>query len=123
MNEVSGVDIDVLTAWMDDQGLGAGTGPLQDIVQLGGGTQNILLRFERGGRRYVLRRPPPPKRANNDDTMRGEARVLTALAGSDVPHPGVIASCADENVIGAAFYLMEPIEGFNPSVGLPSPHR
>src|SRR3954451_2924889 len=123
MNEVAGVDIDVLTAWMDEQGLGAGTGPLQDIVHLGGGTQNILLRFERDGRRYVLRRPPPHKRANSDDTMRREARVLTALAGSDVPHPGVIASCPDETVIGAAFYLMEPIDGFNPSVGLPSPHR
>lgn len=48
--------------------------------------------------------------------MRREIMVLEALAGSDVPHPGFIAGCTDLDVIGAAFYLMEPIEGFNPTL-------
>jgi aminoglycoside phosphotransferase (APT) family kinase protein len=52
--------------------------------------------------------------------MRREARVLGALAGTTVPHPGLIAACPDETVIGAAFYLMEPINGFNPAQGLPA---
>ena len=105
---------------MNDQGLGAG--PIQDAALLTGGTQNILLRFNRAGRGYVLRRPPPHLRANSNETMRREARVLAALAGSDVPHPGLIAACPDETVLGAAFYLMEPIEGFNPATGLPPLH-
>lgn len=121
MNQVSGVDIDRLTEWMDGEGLGAG--PITNIEALGGGTQNVLLKFERDGRRYVLRHPPLHKRGNSDETMRREARVLTALRGSDVPHPDVIAACGDVDVLGAAFYLMEPIDGFNPTVGLPSPHR
>src|SRR3989338_5469016 len=105
---------------MDGQGLGSG--PLEDAVLLAGGTQNILLKFSRSGRSYVLRRPPPHLRANSNETMRREARVLAALAGSDVPPPGPIAACPDETVLGAAFYLMEPIEGFNQTTGLPPLH-
>lgn len=105
---------------MDRQGLG--TGPLEGIEYLSGGTQNILLRFSRAGRPYILRRPPPVLRANSNETMRREARILAALAGTDVPHPGLIAACPDDSVIGAAFYLMEPIDGFNPTQGLPQPH-
>lgn len=106
---------------MDGRSLG--TGPLTDVTVLTGGTQNILLRFDRSGRSYVLRRPPSHKRRNSDETMRREARVLAALAGTDVPHPGLIAAEPDIEVLGAAFYLMEPIDGFNPADGLPDPHR
>jgi aminoglycoside phosphotransferase (APT) family kinase protein len=105
---------------MDGKGLGAG--PLEDAELLAGGTQNVLLRFRRGDRTYVFRRPPPHKRANSDETMRREARVLAALAGSDVPHPGLIAAESDVELLGAAFYLMEPVDGFNASLGLPEPH-
>ena len=114
------VDLTALAAWMDDRGLG--DGPILDTELLGGGTQNILLRFTRAGRTYVLRRPPEHKRDNSDETMRREARVLTALAGSPVPHPEVIAACATTDEIGAAFYLTEFVEGFNPSTGLPALH-
>ncbi len=116
------VDLDRVAAWMDGKGLGSGAA-VGDVELLGGGTQNILLRFTRAGRSYVLRRPPPHKRKNSDETMRREARVLGALRGSDVPHPDLIAACPEEDVIGAAFYLMEPIDGFNPAVALPEPHR
>jgi aminoglycoside phosphotransferase (APT) family kinase protein len=118
---IAGVDLDRLTTWMDERGLG--TGPLSEVTELTGGTQNVLVRFTRAGRAYVLRRPPIHKRHNSDETMRREARVLAALAGSDVPHPGLIAAEPDVDVLGAAFYLMEPIDGFNPASGLPEPHR
>ena len=118
--ETAGVDLAAVAAWMDGQGLGSG--PLEDAVLLAGGTQNILLKFSRSGRPYVLRRPPPHLRANSNETMRREARVLAAIAGTEVPHPGLIAACGDETVIGAAFYLMEPIDGFNPTTGLPPLH-
>lgn len=118
--EPEGVALSALAAWMDGEGLG--DGPLERVETLTGGTQNILVRFERGGRAYVLRRPPVHKRANSDEAMRREARVLAALAGRDVPHPGFIAGCPDEDVLGAAFYLMEPVDGFNPTTGLPQLH-
>jgi aminoglycoside phosphotransferase (APT) family kinase protein len=112
------VDLLTLAGWMDGQGLG--TGPLHDVDLLAGGTQNILLRFTRSGRNYVLRRPPLNKRANSDETMRREARVLAALAGSAVPRPGLIARCDGTDVLGAAFYLMEPVDGYNPTTWQPT---
>ena len=115
------VDLDRVAAWMSERGLE--DGPIFDVSLIAGGTQNVLVRFRRGDREFVLRRPPPHKRANSDETMRREARVLGALAGSDVPHPGLIAAEPGLDVIGAAFYLMEPVDGFNATLGLPEPHR
>src|SRR3546814_508673 len=54
--------------------------------------------------------------------MRREARVLGAISATDVPHARLIASCPEEDVLGAAFYLMEPVEGFNATVALPPLH-
>ncbi|WP_207792475.1 phosphotransferase family protein [Sandarakinorhabdus glacialis] len=105
---------------MDREALGSG--PISNAALLTGGTQNILLRFERDGRGYVLRRPPPHLRANSNETMRREARMLAAIADTGVPHPRLIAACGDESVLGAAFYLMEPIDGFNATMGLPALH-
>ncbi|MBZ9646869.1 phosphotransferase family protein [Sphingobium sp. 3R8] len=114
------VNLDVLTRWMDEQALGSG--PIGDVRMLAGGTQNILMMFTRGSRCFVLRRPPARPREGNNETMRREARILAALSDSDVPHPRLIAACGDESVLGAAFYLMEPVDGFNPVVGLPALH-
>ena len=109
--EIPGVDFDVLSSWMSDQGLGSG--PITDAIELTGGTQNILVRFERDGRGYVLRRPPLHKRANSDEAMRREARILGALTGTAVPHPELIAAESELDAMDCAFYLMEPIEGRN----------
>lgn len=114
------VDLEKLREWMDSLGLERGA--LEEVTPLAGGTQNILLRFKRGNRTFVLRRPPHRPHMNGSETMRREARVLGALKGSDVPHPGLIAACPTEDVLGAAFYLMEPVEGFNATVGLPPLH-
>lgn len=115
------IALDALSAWMDGQGLEPG--PIRAARLLGGGTQNVLLRFERGGRSFVLRRPPKHLRGNSNETMRREARILAGLAGSAVPHPPLIAACGDEAVLGTAFYLMEPIEGFCPRDEMPALFR
>src|SRR5438034_381893 len=81
--------------------------PADVAGSLGVGSQNILVRFTRGDRDYVLRRPPLHMRDNSNETMRREARLLKALAGTRVPHPRLVAGCSDEAVLGAAFYLME----------------
>lgn len=114
------VNTDSLGAWMRDRALGSGA--IEDVIPLAGGTQNILLRLTMDGRTFVFRRPPSHPRPNSNETMRREARVLRALAGSGVPHPALIAACDDEDVMGCAFYLMEPVDGFNPIGELPEPH-
>jgi len=117
--DIPGVDLAALRRWMDARSLGDGA--LLDARLIAGGTQNVLLRFTRASREYVLRRPPVHKRTDSDETMRREARVLAALAGSRVPHPALIAAEPGDEVLGAAFYLMEPVDGFNATLGLPEP--
>ncbi len=114
------VDLGALAGWMDARGLESG--PLLDVAPIAGGTQNVLLRFTRGSRDFVFRRPPPHKRKNSDEAMRREARILAALAGTDVPHPALIAACNETETLGATFYLMEPVDGFNATLELPEPH-
>jgi aminoglycoside phosphotransferase (APT) family kinase protein len=112
---------DGLAEWMSKQGLG--DGPLEDVCKISGGTQNIMLRFTRSGRPYVLRRGPKHLRPRSNIVIMRETEVLAALADTDVPHPRLIASCADTEVIGdAIFYLMEPIDGFNAGQELPALH-
>ncbi|MEP7101944.1 MAG: phosphotransferase family protein [Burkholderiales bacterium] len=115
------IDLNRLAGWMNGRELGHGE--ITEPVVLAGGTQNVLLRFRRGECEFVLRRPSRHLRAKSNETMLREARVLGALAGTPVPHPTLIAGCADTEVIGAAFYLMEPVDGFNPGAsGLPQLH-
>ncbi len=110
------VNISKLTKWMDEQKLS--NGEIRNVELLGGGTQNILMKFFRGDDVFVLRRPPEHLRKNSNETMRREARVLGAIADSNVPHPRLIASCPEEDILGVSFYLMEAIEGFNIGQGL-----
>lgn len=116
------VDLERLAQWMDTMGLESG--PIVGAQRLAGGTQNLLLRLRRGERDFVLRRPSAELREVGSKTIAREARLLKALAGSRVPHARLIADCADQNVLGASFYLMEPVRGFNPNntEGLPTPY-
>lgn len=114
-------NLTAIAEWMSQQGLGEG--PLDDVAELTGGTQNVMLRFTRSGRPYVLRRGPRHLRPRSNISIMRETQVLAALAGTDVPHPRLIAACDDPSVLGdAVFYLMEPIDGFNAGEELPPLH-
>jgi aminoglycoside phosphotransferase (APT) family kinase protein len=112
------VDLTRLAQWMDRQGLESGA--IEEAHALTGGTQNILVRFRRGTREFVLRRPPLQPRLDGNKTILREACVLGALATTSVPHARLIAACDDSEVLGAPFYLMAPVTGFNAS-GTPLP--
>lgn len=115
------VDLDAIAAWMDGEGLEYG--PLTHVTGLRGGTQNVMLRFTRGEREFVLRRGPLHLRPKSNDALRREINLLRALGATDVRHPRLIAACLDEPVLGGAvFYLMEPIDGFNAAEELPALH-
>ncbi|MFB7878391.1 phosphotransferase family protein [Nocardia sp. NPDC056064] len=113
-------DFAAIGRWMDERDLPGG--PFGAVTAIGGGTQNIMLRFTRGGREYVLRRGPKHLRAKSNEVIGRESRLLGALDDTEVRAPRVIAACDDESVIGAVFYLMEPIRGFNPQTELPDLH-
>ena len=119
------VDLDALAAWMDDQGLG--TGPITDAR--GPRRRHAEPAAAVHPRRHRLRaapRPPPPA----PQEQRRHAARGPGPAGPGGPGraaPRVRRRCPDEPDTGVAgdavFYLMAPVEGFNPSAGLPAAPR
>lgn len=97
-----------LERFLDARGLGEG--PLE-AEPIGEGHSNVTFAIRRGGGAWVLRRPPrPPLPPSAHDVLR-EARLLSAVEDADVRTPRVLATCDDDAVIGAPFYVMELVEG------------
>ena len=97
-----------LEAYLDAQGLGSGR---LEVERIGEGHSNITYLVTRGKARFVLRRPPrPPLPPSAHDVLR-EARLLTALEGTDARTPAVLAACDDESILGVPFYVMEEMHG------------
>src|SRR5204863_7433919 len=97
-----------LAAFLDEHGLGHGD---LDAVPVGEGHSNVTFLVRRTGAEVVVRRPPrPPLPPSAHDVLR-EARVLRAVDPTPVRAPRVLATCDDDAVIGAPFYVMEKAEG------------
>jgi aminoglycoside phosphotransferase (APT) family kinase protein len=107
------LDIAALSRWMDRQGL-PGEGDPAEVRALSGGSQNELYEVLRGGERMALRRPPSYGVEGRAKVLMREARLLRALAGTDVPHARLRAATDDASVIGAPFYLMDLVDGWSP---------
>ncbi|MGV0684621.1 phosphotransferase family protein [Mycolicibacterium thermoresistibile] len=102
------VSVAALDDWLDDRL--PGSGPLT-VERITTGHSNELFTVSRGGPTWLLRRPPRVKNAPTAHDMVREYRVLTALEGTDVPHATPRGLCADPDVIGAPFYLMDKLAG------------
>lgn len=112
------VDVDRLGNWLAARF--ARSAPLAvERMGIGVGVGNALFDVRWGDDRYVLRRPPAVKVTASAGQTEREARVLAALAGTDVPHPRLVAWCDDPSVIGTSFLLMERVEGFTAVDPLP----
>jgi aminoglycoside phosphotransferase (APT) family kinase protein len=99
--------LEPLAAFLDARGLGSGTLRAQPI---GEGHSNVTYLLERDDTRLVLRRPPRgPLAPSTHDVLR-EARLLALLPG-EVPAPAILATCDDDAVIGAPFYVMPFVDG------------
>jgi aminoglycoside phosphotransferase (APT) family kinase protein len=104
-----------LTDWLGAHVPQLGKGVLKTAV-LSGGTSNVVLTISRGEREMVLRRPPAVPPPGAERGVLREARILTALGSTDVPHPACHGSCDDASVIGAPFYVMDKVDGWAPNL-------
>ena len=107
------VDPERLGAWMDGQGLPGEGEPIASRF-VSGGASNEIFEVSRGGHRWALRRPPRRVPPGRNETMMREYRILAALDGTDVPHARAAGACDDPEVLGAAFYLMDFVDGWSP---------
>src|SRR5580692_11157027 len=81
------------------------------VRQYPSGHSNLTYSLRVGSREMVLRRPPFGSKVKTAHDMGREYRVLSKLHAHYPPAPEVLIFCDDDSVLGAPFYLMEPIHG------------
>jgi len=81
------------------------------ISQFPGGSSNLTYCVKIGAEEFVLRRPPFGNQVKSAHDMSREFNVLEKLSTVYKPAPKPLIYCADENVIGSEFYLMERRNG------------
>ena len=85
-------------------------GPMR-IEQFPSGHSNLTYSIHLGEKQIVLRRPPFGSKVKSAHDMGREFRVLSKLHASYPPAPEVLLFCEDPSVLGAPFYIMNPIRG------------
>ncbi|MEX2294204.1 MAG: phosphotransferase family protein [Acidimicrobiales bacterium] len=107
------IDADRLGGWLDTTELPGRGGPLS-VGFISGGSQNEIYEIRRGDLHGALRIPPPEAPDTRDNGILREWRIIEALDGTDVPHTPALGVCADQTVLGRAFYLMGFVDGWSP---------
>jgi aminoglycoside phosphotransferase (APT) family kinase protein len=102
-------DVGRLESYMHEHVKGF-AGPIT-LSQFKGGQSNPTYLVQTPGRRYVLRRKPPGKLLPSAHAVDREHRVIGALYAQGFPVAEPIVYCADEAVIGTAFFVMSHVEG------------
>ena len=105
------IDEKALTEWLAAH-LDGFEGPLT-IEMFKGGQSNPTYKLVTPSRSYVMRAKPGPvaKLLPSAHAVEREYKVMSGLAGTDVPVPRMYCLCEDESVIGRAFYVMEFMAG------------
>jgi aminoglycoside phosphotransferase (APT) family kinase protein len=81
------------------------------VRQFPSGHSNLTYAVRLGPAEFVLRRPPFGSKVKSAHDMSREFRVLAKLHAVYPRAPEVLAFCDDESVLGAPFYIMQPIHG------------
>lgn len=103
------LDTAAVTGWLL-RNMPGFTGPLT-ATRISGGQSNPTFRLHTPARDYVLRRKPPGQLLKSAHAVDREFRVQKALFETAVPVPRMHVLCEDDSVIGAAFYIMDAVEG------------
>ncbi|MFC9767339.1 phosphotransferase family protein [Rhodococcus jostii] len=106
----AGVDLTALAHYLDSALDGGVCGDLA-VSLISGGRSNPTYRVADADRTWVLRRPPYGHVLPSAHDMKREFTVIRGLAGTAVPVPDAVLLCEDKDVLGAAFYLMELVDG------------
>jgi aminoglycoside phosphotransferase (APT) family kinase protein len=86
-------------------------GPRVTAAAIGDGHSNLTFLVSDDHSRVVVRRPPPPPLPPGAHDVLREARLLTALAPTDVPAPRVLASAPAGELLDVPVLVMEFVDG------------
>lgn len=101
-------DQSALEAWLQERDLCSG--PLQ-LQRIGDGHSNLTYAVGDGERSVVLRRPPPPPFPKGANDVLREAKIMSALAATDVPVPAILGVAQEGEAMDVPFYVMEHLDG------------
>ncbi len=102
-------DVGRLEAYLREK-LPGFAGPIA-VSQFKGGQSNPTYLVETALRRYALRRKPPGKLLPSAHAVDREYRVISALYAQGFPVAEPVLYCAEEDVIGTAFFVMAYVAG------------
>jgi aminoglycoside phosphotransferase (APT) family kinase protein len=108
--DLPGLDLATFRRWYDAQRPGDIAGDLQARL-IAGGKSNLTYEVTDGTSWWIVRRPPLGHVQATAHDMGREFTAMSALDGTDVPVPRTFAHCADADVLGAPFYVMERVDG------------
>jgi aminoglycoside phosphotransferase (APT) family kinase protein len=81
------------------------------LEQFKGGQSNPTYKITTQNSHFVLRRKPPGKLLPSAHAVDREFRVIDALSRARFPVARPLHFCADETIIGSAFYVMDYVPG------------
>lgn len=84
---------------------------LRSAEKFAGGQSNPTFLLNADSGKYVLRRKPPGMLLKSAHAVDREYRVITALAGTEVPVANGLHLCEDTGVVGSMFYVMSHVDG------------
>ena len=103
------IEEEVLGGWLEANVAGFQT-PF-DLTKFPSGQSNPTYKISAASGEYVLRRKPFGQLLPSAHAVDREYRLLSALHPLGFPVPRPLALCADPEVIGAIFYVMEVARG------------
>jgi aminoglycoside phosphotransferase (APT) family kinase protein len=109
VSEARTIDEARLSRWLDAH-LPGFAGPMT-LTKFAGGQSNPTYRIDTPGGAYVLRRKPFGPLLPSAHAVDREFRLISALHPAGFPVARPLALCADPEVIGSIFYVMELVEG------------
>ena len=108
--DVAGINASAVTEWMTERV--PSVSPPLSFELITGGLSNLTYRLtDTSGSRWVLRRPPLGHVLATAHDMGREHRIISALRPTPVPVAPLVGFCDDESVNGAAFYVMDHVDG------------
>lgn len=105
-----GIDVAGVTQWFVDN-VADVVVPLSFTLIAGGHSNLTFEVVDAAGARFVLRRPPLGQVLASAHDMGREYKIISALAGTDVPVAPALGLCTDPAVNGSPFYVMAFVDG------------
>jgi aminoglycoside phosphotransferase (APT) family kinase protein len=116
VREEDAFDVEAVATWLRAHADAAVVTPeelaaVPTVRQFPGGASNLTYLLRYPARDLILRRPPVGAKAKSAHDMNREFTIQSRLRPVFGYVPRMVAFCADQDILGSDFYVMERLEG------------